>query len=200
MLPSANPPSSIEARTVSGTTRNALALVSVDRGGSAPAPFDADTFRRTLGRFATGVTLMTAADGSGPIGLVVNAFTSVSLEPPLIAVCPSRNSFTWMRMRRCVRFGVNVLGAAHADYVRRVTDPEADRFDGIDHRFSKSGVPRICSAIAYLECEPISEHVAGDHWIVVARVHELMADHSRDPLIFSDGRLGSFVDVEAPRG
>lgn len=169
-------------------------------GGPAPARFGEAAFRAALGRFATGVTLVTAADASGPLGLVVNAFSSVSLEPPLIAICPSRRSFTWSRIRRCGRFGVNVLGTAHAGYVRRVTNPEADRFAGIDHRFSDSGVPRISTAIAFLECEPVSEQVAGDHWIVVARVHELIADHSRDPLIFSDGRLGSFLDAEAPPG
>lgn len=171
-----------------------------DAGGAALAPFDATAFRSALGRFATGVTLVTAADASGPLGLVINAFTSVSLEPPLIAICPSRRSFTWSRMRRCGRFGVNVLGAAHADYVRRVTDPNADRFTGIDHCLSDSGVPRICTALAFLGCEPVWEQAAGDHWIVVARVYELIVDHGRDPLVFTDGRLGSFVDVEAQSG
>ena len=166
----------------------------VDR--SAPAPFGTAAFRAALGRFATGVTLVSAAAPSGPLGLVVNAFTSVSLEPPLIAICPSRRSFTWSRMRRCGLFGVNVLGAAHADYVRRVAYPDADRFIGIDHQLTETGVPRICSAIAFLECAPVSEQLAGDHWIVIARVHHLVADHRRDPLIFSDGRLGSFVDLE----
>jgi 3-hydroxy-9,10-secoandrosta-1,3,5(10)-triene-9,17-dione monooxygenase reductase component len=170
-----------------------------DVGEAAPAAFGSATFRAALGRFATGVTLVTAADASGPLGLVVNAFTSVSLEPPLIAICPSRRSFTWSRMRRCGRFGVNVLGAAHADYVRRVANPDADRFLGIDHELTESGVPRISSAIAFLECEPVSEQIAGDHWIVVARVRQLVADHGRDPLVFSDGRLGHFVDVEAPK-
>ena len=182
--------------------RIALAPVSadaVDAGRSAPAPFDAAAFRRTLGRFATGVTLVTAADASGPLGLIVNAFTSVSLEPPLIAIYPSRHSFTWSRMRRCGRFGVNVLGAEHADYVRHAAQPEADRFVGIDHGLSESGVPRILSAIAFLDCEPITEQLAGDHWIVVARVHDLLADHRREPLIFSDGTLGSFVGLEAQR-
>jgi flavin reductase (DIM6/NTAB) family NADH-FMN oxidoreductase RutF len=168
--------------------------------GAAPAQFSQAALRVALGRFATGVTLVTAADASGPLGLVVNAFTSVSLEPPLIAICPSHRSFTWSRMRRCGRFGVNVLGAAHADYVRRATHPEADRFADIDYRLSESGVPRICSAIAFLECEAVSEQIAGDHWIVVARVHELIADHSRGPLVFSDGRLGTFVDMEARTG
>ena len=170
-----------------------------DAGGPGPAPFGAGEFRAALGRFATGVTLVTAADATGPLGLIVNAFTSVSLEPPLIAICPSRHSFTWSRMRRCGRFGVNVLGAMHVDYVGRAADPEADRFVGIDHQLTETGVPRIPSAIAFLDCEPVTEQLAGDHWIVVARVHELIADHGRDPLIFSGGRLGSFVGFEAQR-
>jgi flavin reductase (DIM6/NTAB) family NADH-FMN oxidoreductase RutF len=174
MLPSANPLSSTEVY------------------GSAPAPFDTATFRRTLGRFATGVTLVTAADASGPIGLVVNAFTSVSLEPPLIAICPSRRSFTWTRMRRAKRFGVNVLGAEHADYVRRATHPDADRFVDMDYELAESGVPRIRSGIAFLDCELISEQRAGDHWIVIGRVRAALADHGREPLVFSDGNLGTF--------
>jgi len=182
--------------------RIALAQAPFDTGdadGSAAAPFDADTFRRTLGRFATGVTLVTAADASGPIGLVVNAFTSVSLEPPLIAICPSRRSFTWTRMRRCQRFGVNVLGAEHADYVRHAAHAEADRFAGVDYELGESGVPRIRSAIAFLDCEPVSEQPAGDHWIVVARVHAAIADRDREPLVFSDGNLGR-VSFANPSG
>ena len=172
---------------------------ALDAGGSELPPFGPAEFRTALGRFATGVTLVTAADASGPLGLVVNAFTSVSLEPPLIAIYPSRHSFTWSRMRRCGRLGVNVLGAEHADYVRHAAHPEADRFLGIEHRLTESGVPRICSAIAFLDCEAISEQVAGDHWLVLARVHTLLADHRQDPLIFSDGRLGRFVDLEVQR-
>jgi 3-hydroxy-9,10-secoandrosta-1,3,5(10)-triene-9,17-dione monooxygenase reductase component len=200
MSPSANTSSSIEVRTVSATGRTALAPVSAqaaDDGRPAPASLDADTFRRTLGRFATGVTLVTAADASGPLGLIVNAFTSVSLEPPLIAIFPSRQSFTWSRMRRCGRFGVNVLAAEHAKYVRHAAQAEADRFAGVDHVLSDSGVPRILSAIAFFDCEPVAEQLAGDHWIVLARVHDLLADHRREPLIFSDGTLGRFVGLKA---
>jgi 3-hydroxy-9,10-secoandrosta-1,3,5(10)-triene-9,17-dione monooxygenase reductase component len=143
------------------------------------------------------VTLVTSADKSGPLGLVVNAFSSISLEPPLIAICPSRSSFTWSRMRRHRRFGVNVLAAEHAGYVRRAVLRDADRFAGLEHELRVSGVPRIRNAIAFLECEPVSEHLAGDHWIVVARVHELLADGSREPLVFSDGRLGTFASLES---
>jgi 3-hydroxy-9,10-secoandrosta-1,3,5(10)-triene-9,17-dione monooxygenase reductase component len=166
---------------------------------SRPSSTEPAAFRAALGWFATGVTLVTAADASGPLGLIVNAFTSVSLDPPLIAICPSHHSFTWSRMRRCGRFGVNVLGVAHADYVRRATHPEADRFAGLDYELTESGVPRIRSAIAFLGCEPVTEHHAGDHWIVVARVHEMVADHGQEPLVFSGGTLGSFVGLEPRR-
>ena len=92
------------------------------------------------------------------------------------------------------------LAARAAEHDRDGTypfDPDTDRFLSIDHQLTESGVPRISSAIAFLECEPVSEHLAGDHWIVVAHVQQIVADHGRDPLIFSDGRLGSFVDLEA---
>src|SRR5262249_12822679 len=125
-----------------------------------------------------------------------NAFTSVSLEPPLIAVCPSRDSFTWSRMRACDAFGINMLSAEHADYVRRAARPGADRFAGIDYELRDPGVPHIRSAITFLDCEPISEHPAGDHWIVVAGVRELLTDTGRRPLLFSDGRLGRFTSLE----
>ncbi|MGN6870596.1 MAG: flavin reductase family protein [Solirubrobacteraceae bacterium] len=169
----------------------------LDAGESTAAAFSGAAFRHALGRFATGVTLVTAAGADGPLGLLVNSFTSVSLEPPLIAICPSRHSFTWSRIRRCGGFGVNVLAAEHAGYVRHAAHPEADRFAGVDYELSQSGVPRIRSAIAFLDCEPVSEQHAGDHWIVVARVRALRADRSREPLVFSDGILGSVVALDA---
>src|SRR4051812_43606036 len=135
------------------------------------------TFRRALGRFPTGVTLVTAADDTGPLALVVNAFTSVSLDPPLIAICPARNSFTWARMRQVGRFGVNVMAADHADYVREAARPGADRFTGLDCELRASGVPRVRDALTFLDCEPCNEHIAGDHWIVVAHVRELLTGH-----------------------
>ena len=178
--------------------RPALALTRAD-GLDTPellgARFGPDEFRRTLGRFATGITLVTASDEDGSIGLLVNAFTSVSLDPPLVAICPSRSSFTWSRMRACNVLGVNVLAAEHAAYVRRAAQRDADRFAGLDYELRDSGVPQVHSAIAFLECQIISEQPAGDHWIVVARVRELVVDGGREPLVFSDGRLGSFTSM-----
>jgi flavin reductase (DIM6/NTAB) family NADH-FMN oxidoreductase RutF len=101
-------------------------------------------------------------------------------------------------MRRRSRFGVNMLSAEHANYVRH-RPPRPDRFLGIDYELTESGVPRIRSAIAFLDCEPISEQPAGDHWIVIAQVHQLLTDPGPEALVFSDGTLGSFVGPEAQR-
>ena len=113
--------------------------------------------------------------GGSPLGLVVSSLASVSLRPPLVSFCPSRDSFTWSRMRRAGRFGVNVLGESHADYVRAAAPAGADRFAGrrvVAHRLA--ACRGSTDAIAFLECAIEAEHRAGDHWIVVGRVERAL--------------------------
>jgi flavin reductase (DIM6/NTAB) family NADH-FMN oxidoreductase RutF len=148
------------------------------------SPPDACSFREALGRFATGVTFVTAAPDGEPAGLIVNSLTSVSLEPPMLAFCPSRQSFTWSRMRRTRRFGVNVLGRQHERFVARATPAVADRFAGLEWKPGRGGVPLLTDALAALECEIVAEHPAGDHWIVVGRVDDLRVGPIREPLVF----------------
>lgn len=131
---------------------------------------DAARFRAALGRFATGVALVTADAGGTPLGLVVSSLASVSLHPPLVSFHPSLDSFTWSRMRRTGRFGVNVLGESHVGYARAAAPADADRFAGLAWSRTPGGIPRLDGAIAYLECAIEAEHRAGDHWIVVGRV------------------------------
>ena len=145
------------------------------------------SFRDALSRFATGVAFVTAAPAGEPLGLIVNSFSSVSLEPPLISICPSRTSHTWARMRRAGRFAVNVLGSEHEGFVARATDPNADRFAGLSWESRGGGAPVLADALASLECEIVSEYPAGDHWIVVARVERLHVGPRDDPLIFFGG-------------
>jgi 3-hydroxy-9,10-secoandrosta-1,3,5(10)-triene-9,17-dione monooxygenase reductase component len=146
-------------------------------------------FREALGKFATGVALVTAVPDGAPEGLIVNSFTSVSLEPPLISFSPSRSSLTWSRMRRVRHFGVNVLGQEHERFARRAAPAGADRFAGLEWELSSHGAPLLIHALAALECETVAEHPAGDHWIVVARVGELRISPGEDPLVFFDGEF-----------
>jgi 3-hydroxy-9,10-secoandrosta-1,3,5(10)-triene-9,17-dione monooxygenase reductase component len=158
------------------------------RVSATPSP-DPASFREALGRFATGVALVTAAPAGEPAALIVNSFTSVSLDPPLIAFCPSRSSLTWGRMRRARQFAVNVLGQQHARFARRAARPGADRFAGVEWELGSRGEPLLSDALATLQCETVAEHPAGDHWVVVARVGELCISPGTDPLIFFDGEF-----------
>ena len=142
------------------------------------------SFRDALARFATGVAFVTAAPGGEPIGLIVNSFTSVSLEPPLVSFCPSRNSLTGSRIRRARRFAVNVLGRQHEQFVARASLPGADRFSGLDWEPGRGGAPLLTQALATFDCEMIDEHPAGDHWIVIGQVDNLHISPNKDPLVF----------------
>ncbi|MGZ6696942.1 MAG: flavin reductase family protein [Solirubrobacteraceae bacterium] len=157
-----------------------------------PPPSSATAFvdlRGALGRFATGVAFVTAAPGGAPLGLIVNSLVSVSLSPPLVSFCPSRDSFTWSRMQRTGRFGVNVLGAQHARFVERATPPGADRFAGVDWLATPGGVPRLADALAFVECTLADVHRAGDHWIVLGRVEATCINDGGVPLLSWAGRL-----------
>jgi len=155
----------------------------------APGP-DQGSLRTAFGRFATGVAFVTAEVGGTPLGLIVSSFAAVSLEPPLVSFCPSRDSLTWQRMRRAGRFTVHVLGARHGGFARRAAPPGADRFAEPDV---------LREAIAVLECDVVAEHVAGDHWIVVGRVRRLRVSPDASPLVYFGGRFGDFAPDPSPR-
>jgi 3-hydroxy-9,10-secoandrosta-1,3,5(10)-triene-9,17-dione monooxygenase reductase component len=156
---------------------------------AAAPPIAEHAFRRALGRFATGVTLITAPGGAS---LVVNAFMSVSLEPPLVAFCAGRSSLTWRRMRRAARLGINVLDRGVED-VRERAGPGADRLAGLEVRLDRHGVPRLAGAVAFLLVEVVDERPAGDHALVTCAVLDAVCDDGRDPLVFFGGALGSFA-------
>jgi 3-hydroxy-9,10-secoandrosta-1,3,5(10)-triene-9,17-dione monooxygenase reductase component len=152
-----------------------------------------ERFRQGLSQWATGVGFVTASVGGLPEGLVVNSLTSVSLEPPLIAFCPSRISLTWCRMRAAERFGVNVLDAGTLDFVRRAAGPGTDRFDGVSWTPTASGVPALSRALAFFECAIEEVHAAGDHWIVVGRVEDMVTTEDGAPLVFWNGGYRSLA-------
>ena len=159
------------------------------RASAALAPATAErAFRRALGRFATGVTLITAPGGAS---LVVNAFMSVSLDPPLVAFSVGHSSLTWRRMRRSARLGINVLDSS-VDDVRDRARPGADRLAGLEVR-DAHGVPRLAQATAFLVADVVDERAVGDHVLVTCAVLEADYDDNRRPLVFFGGALGSFA-------
>jgi flavin reductase (DIM6/NTAB) family NADH-FMN oxidoreductase RutF/DNA-binding IclR family transcriptional regulator len=158
-------------------------------------PIDPQHFRHVLGHFPTGVAAVTSCDeSSAPIGMIVGSFTSVSLDPPLVAFLPAKQSSTSPKIVRNGRFRVNVLGA-HQEALCRAFAAAGDRkFDGLDWTMS-NGLPRLDSAVAWIECVVEAVHDAGDHDIVVGRVTSLEAAGASLPLLFFQGGYGRFAPM-----
>jgi flavin reductase (DIM6/NTAB) family NADH-FMN oxidoreductase RutF len=154
-------------------------------------PLSPERFRLVLGHLPTGVTILTARGPAGPTGMAANSVTSVSLEPPLILVCPAKTSSTWPSIRATGRFCVNVLADGHDALCRQFAMKGADRFSGVGYR-TRNGVPVLDEAVAWLDCDISEEHDAGDHTIVVARVAALDAAEGAAPLVFFRGSYGTF--------
>ncbi len=149
--------------------------------------------RRTMGHFATGVTVVTARDRAGrAFGTTANSLTSVSLEPPLLLVCLTHGSETLAAIRDAGRFGVNVLRAGQRDLSDRFARPaDARTWFGVRSHVS-DGIPVLDDALASLECELHDAVEAGDHHVVFGRV--LAADHIDDepaPLLYFRGRYAA---------
>lgn len=169
---------------------------SVVRGSGAGAGgVDPGYFRHVLGQYPTGVVVVTAMDAQGqPIGMTVGSFTSVSLEPALVAFLPDRSSKSWEALRASGgRFCVNVLDAAQEQVGRLVATRQGDKFDGIDWALSPAGNPVIAGAVAWIDCDTEAIHDAGDHQIVIGRVSDLGLGTGEAPLLFFRGGYGSFV-------
>ncbi|MBH1937209.1 flavin reductase family protein [Streptomyces sp. AV19] len=146
------------------------------------------SFRDILGRFTTGVVLVTAQTPHGPVGMAVNSFTSVSLEPPLIAVCAARSSTTWPAIRSAGGFAITVLGGQHEAVCRAFSTRGADRFTGGEWSFTRGGHPVLLDGLAWLDCRISTIQPAGDHELVVAEALEGALTGLEGPLVFHAGR------------
>ena len=148
---------------------------------------DPDTFRSVLGRFASGITVVTTRDVDGrDAGLTVRAFSSVSLHPPLIQVCVDQAASVYSVMAASDHFGVSILAAEQEALSRRFADPESDRFDGIGYGRGEHGVALLDDALVHLECDVIARHEAGDHTVVICAVERAAAFDGR-PLLYYRG-------------
>jgi 3-hydroxy-9,10-secoandrosta-1,3,5(10)-triene-9,17-dione monooxygenase reductase component len=132
---------------------------------------DPARFRQLLGRFATGVTIVTADDSAGnPTGMTANTLTSVSLNPPLISICIDHSADMHHTLQHTTRFTVNILSANQEAISRRFAEQGTSRFDGIGFSRSDRGGIILDGVLAHIECERISEFPTGDHSLFVARV------------------------------
>jgi flavin reductase (DIM6/NTAB) family NADH-FMN oxidoreductase RutF len=147
-----------------------------------------DDFRRVLGHFATGVTILTTCDSEArPTGLTVSAFASLSLDPPLVLVCVDHKSQTYPALLESGRFAVNVLKTHQEAVSRRFASTRLDKFDGIAHRLSPLGLPLLDEALAQIECVTVATHVEGDHTIFVGRIERATVG-AGDPLLYYRGQ------------
>lgn len=163
---------------------------------------DHTRFRQVLGQFPTGVVVVTAVDAAGePVGMTVGTFTSVSLDPPLVAFLPSKTSSSWKALREAGdSFCVNVLAADQEDVCRAVAMRKTDKFEGISWSPSRAGNPVLEGAVAWIDCTTEQVHDAGDHHIVVGRVHDLDLGEGEPPLLFFRGGYGSFMPLSLAAG
>ena len=155
-------------------------------------PPDPATYRTVLGHFATGVTVVTAMDGDGPAGMACNSFTSVSLDPPLVLFCAAKSSTTWPRLEPAGTWAANILNEDGEEICRLFAQPGADRFASLAYTRGRSGAPILRDALAFVDCETVDKHDAGDHVIVVGRVVELGYASEGRPLVFYRGGYGRF--------
>ncbi|MET0138210.1 MAG: flavin reductase family protein [Sphingobium sp.] len=157
---------------------------------------DSATFRRVLGHYPTGVCVVTAVEPDGcPAAMVVGSFTSVSLDPPLVAFFPDRGSSSWPRIERAGKFCVNVLGSHQQDLCRRFSAKSGDKFAGLNYSLSSNGSPVLEDVVAWIDCDLDVVHEAGDHFIVLGYVRELDVVRAHAPLLFFRGKYGIFAEI-----
>jgi len=151
------------------------------------ARFDPHELRSALGRFATGIAVVMARDEDGPIGVTVNSFSSVSLDPPLVLFCMARSLHSLKRLEKAKAYSVNILLGHQQEISNRFARPGEDKFSGTHWEIGPSGAPRLVPAHAVFECVPYAHYDGGDHVIFVGRVVHLHAEGNGDPLLYYRG-------------
>jgi flavin reductase (DIM6/NTAB) family NADH-FMN oxidoreductase RutF/DNA-binding IclR family transcriptional regulator len=161
---------------------------------AAADEIDERRFRRVLGHFPTGVVAITATEPDGnPVGMAVGSFTSVSINPPLVAFLPDKSSSSFPRIRKTGAFCVNVLGADQEGVCRSFAARGTEKFNGVSWRRGPTGSPVIDGVVAWIDCVIEAIHDAGDHYIVVGRVQDLDTAGKDLPLLFFQGGYGGFT-------
>jgi flavin reductase (DIM6/NTAB) family NADH-FMN oxidoreductase RutF len=155
---------------------------------------DPGLLRETLGHYPTGVAVVTATleDGT-PAGMVVGTFSSVSLDPPLVAFFPMKGSSSFALIRTAQNFCINVLASDQEPLCRQLATGGASKFDGVGWKPGPLGSPILDDAVSWIECSFEETREAGDHYIVLGRVREFAVERSTLPLLFFQGGYGRFT-------
>jgi flavin reductase (DIM6/NTAB) family NADH-FMN oxidoreductase RutF len=175
-------------------------VVTSTRTAANAAPVDVSVFRKAMGSFPTGVTVVTVACDDGDMhGMTVNSFSSVSLDPMLVLVCLAETSRGVGLIERAEAFVVNVLSAGQQDVSRRFADRHrpagSAMFDGVPFEPGVTGCPVLAGATASFDCRLRHSHRAGDHLIVLGEVVALVHRPQLEPLIF---HAGTYKSLEHP--
>jgi flavin reductase (DIM6/NTAB) family NADH-FMN oxidoreductase RutF len=160
------------------------------------ASIDMGRFRKVLGHFPTGVAVITGIDADGnPAGMAIGSFTSVSLDPPLVAFMPDKGSSSWPKFRDTGHFCVNILGSDQESVCRTFAVSGGDKFAELSWHPAGSGAPILDGVLAWIDCDVEVVHEAGDHYIVIGAVRELEVGSTAMPLVFFQGGYGRFSSL-----
>ncbi len=161
-------------------------------GDSAEAQAAARRFRDTLGRYASGVTVVTTMSDGQPVGMTCQSFSSVSVSPPLVTFLPMKTSRAWAQIQRSGKFAVNFLADGQDGLSNQMASRGTDKFEGLEWSLSTGGSPLFPGTVGHVDCTVYAVHEAGDHYIVVGRVNDMdfaVDDdgQSPDPLLYFQG-------------
>ncbi len=146
-----------------------------------------DEFRNVLGRFPSGVTVVTTVAPNGKDhGITVSSFCSLSLEPPLVLICIEKTASAHKALTTADAFVVNILSAEQEQMARRFAIVDIDRFEGVGYSRAQSGIPVLDDVVAVLECRRTTLYDGGDHTIIVGKVEVARAENTR-PLLYYRG-------------
>ena len=149
---------------------------------------DPRELRNVMGNFATGVTIITTKDVAGkPFGLTANAFSSLSLDPPLLLICVDKKVDCYACFEESKVFGVNFLSAGQDQLSTRFATKGIEKFEGVPYKLGESGVALLEGALVHIECKLASSYEGGDHTIYIGEIQraEVLGDH---PLLFFRGK------------
>ena len=144
-----------------------------------------DDFKQSVGKFPTGVTIITTDYNDKLWGFTANSFTSVSLNPALISFCLSKNTNSIKAFNNTELFAINILSGEQASLSQHFANSKIDKFADIDYIIGKhSKAPLLLETISYIECKKYSQYECGDHVIFIGEVVNVFIDHTKSPLLY----------------